>query len=291
MGSFCLLYRVKYIFLILFVFCLCSFSPAQAQNEDWDTYMAKFGDKPGSILVDMGLVSVAPDKRYPYLLITGPHSENCNNKDGLPDKEDIEQLENILDATDNFITGVTAKVLAGTFTYNCERVNYYYLKDTMGVRRAIMRLYNRSYPFYKYTISIKKDPEWRAYRTFLYPDEKMKNWMDNDKIISGMLQRGDSLSQKRDIHFDLYFRSDTDRNSFIKFAKAKGYKADELLISQSKTAPYELIISKFDAVKMDLIVAMTEEIKQEMKKYKGFYNGWEAPLKKQMVNNKPGISK
>ena len=279
MADFYLLYRVKYIFFIEVIICLFGFSSVHAQDGDWDTYMAKFGDKPGSVLVDLSLISAAPDKKFPYLVITGPHAEKCN-AEGLPDKDEIDRMEAILDATDNFITGVTAKVLTGTFTYKCERRNYYYVKDTVGIRNALTRMYNRSYPNYDYSINIKKDPEWRTYLTFLYPDEKIKNWMDNDKIIAKMLLQGDSLTAKRDSNFDLYFRSDTDRNSFVAFAKSKGYRADQLLKSESQAAPYELIISKYDMVNMDSMLALTADIKQEMKKYRGFYNGWSAPLKK-----------
>ncbi len=277
MGAFYLLYAVKYIFLAQFMLLFFCAGTLQAQNDDWDTYMARLGSKPASILVNMALVQNAPDSKLPYLVTTGPKVQTCG-KDGLPAKEEIDHLEEILDATDNFITGVTAKVLAGTMTFNCERVNYYYVKDTAGIRFALMRMYNRSYPDYGYVINIRKDPDWHTYRTFLYPDEQMKNWMENDKIVTNMLQHGDSLTKQRTISFELYFRSDTDRASFTKFAKEKGYTASQLMQSQSQTVPYELIISRYDYVKMDSIAAMSQEIKQEMRRYKGFYNGWSAPL-------------
>src|SRR5262249_50197216 len=139
---------------------------ASAQTEDWDTYMAKYGNKPGSVMVDMGLMAKAPDKRYPYLVITGPRAKRCN-EDGMPANDEIQVMEEILSATGNFITGVTSKTLAGTFMYNCERLNYYYVKDTMGVRNAIRRMYDRSYTDYDYAINIKPDEGWTTYRTFL----------------------------------------------------------------------------------------------------------------------------
>ena len=161
-----LLYRVKYFFLAQAIIYTFLFTAAGAQNENWDTYMAKFDKLPGSVLVDLGLYETAPNKLYPNLVITGPLAQSCNGQ-GLPDKEEIDALENILDATGNFLTGVTPKILAGTLTYDCKRVNYYYVKDTIGIRNAIARMYNRNYKDYRYAITIRSDPEWKTYRTFL----------------------------------------------------------------------------------------------------------------------------
>ena len=274
---------MKYIILIQAVLFAFIFSPASGQNDGWDTYIAKFGDKPGSVLVDMGLINTAPDKRYPYLVITGPQVHKCN-ADGLPDKEEIDQLEEILSATDNFLTGVTAKMLTGTFSYNCERLNYYYVKDTVGIRNALMRMYRRSYPDYSYVINMKKDQEWVTYRTLLYPDEKVKNWMENDKVITKMMQDGDSLTGQRDISFDLYFKTDTDRTAFASYAGTHGFDVtvpNSDPVSKGTQMPYELTISKYSYVKMDGMVAMTEEIKQQVRQHHGVYGGWIAPLNKE----------
>lgn len=271
-----LLYSVKYLFLAQAIVCTFLFTSASAQNENWDTYMAKLGDKPGSVLVDLGLYETAPEKLYPNLVITGPEVQNCDGY-GLPGKEEIDVLEEILDATGNFLTGVTPKVLAGTLTYNCQRVNYYYVKDTTGIRNAIARLYNRSYKNYSYALTIKPDPDWKTYLTFLYPDEATRLWMENDKIIAKMMERGDSLSKPRNIDFDLYFKTDTDRKAMVAYAKSKGYKADISVISKSATAPFEVIVSKYGPIKMDAINEMAADLKREIRKHSGLYNGWEAP--------------
>ena len=250
---------------------------AGAQTEQWDTYMAKFGEKPGSVLVDMGYKDAAPDSKYPFLLVSGPKAIECG-KNGLPMPEEIDKLEEILDGTNNFITGVTAKVLVGTFTYNCERLNYYYVKDTTGVRNAIMRLYNRNYTNYEYAINMKADRDWSVYRTFLYPSDETLNWMENDKIIAKMLQQGDSLTRQRDIDFELYFKTDTGRASFVNYAQSKGYKTDTTQVSKSRNVPYKLILTRYGYVKMEDINKMTGELKDELKKYSSIYAGWSAPL-------------
>lgn len=270
---FYLFYSVKYLFSISLFLCYLLPS-ANAQQEHWDTYIANFDGKAGSVLVDMGLQPTAPDKRYPYLVITGPRTENCSPQ-GLPYKEDIPVMEGMLDATTIFLTGITAKVLAGTLTYNCERVNYYYVKDTMGIRNAIGRMYERSYRDHSYVIKIKPDPEWKTYRTFLYPDEQTQIWMENNRLITEMKERGDSLTTERFIRFNVSFKSAPERDAFLKFAEAEGYSVERLPVMNLST--YAATISRYGFVKMDYVNPLVSKIKAELIKYNGTYNGWKAP--------------
>jgi hypothetical protein len=264
---------VKYFIAIQAIISVGFFFPATAQNENWDMYMAKFAGKPGSVLVDLAYKDHAPDKNFPFLVITGPRAQNCG-KNGLPGKDEIDALEDILNATSNFLTGITPKALVGTFTYNCERLNYYYVKDTQSLRTAIARMYNRSFQNYSYIIRIKPDPGWSVYRTFLYPDESTMTWMENDKLITKLLQSGDSLTTQRDIKFEIFLPADTGQNTVVSFAEEKGYKCEK--VKQNAGVPYEIIVSKHDYVKIEDLDVMTGELKKEATRLHGYYNGWTA---------------
>lgn len=275
MALIVLLYNVKSSVLLLL--CFVCFH-CNAQDENWDSYVATFKGRPGSILVNMGLAGQAPDKRYPYLVVTGPHSQQCK-ANGLPANEEIPALEEILDATSSFLNGVTANVLVGTFTFNCQRLNYYYVRDTVGVYNALNRMYNQSYKGYKYSVKVKPDADWISYRTFLYPDEKMRQWMSNSKVIAGMLKTGDSLSTPRDLNFTLYFKNDTGRRTFSEYARANSYKVDTFSYTDDKYR-FGITVSKYGYVKVDIINMMEEELKAEIKKYEAMYSGWDAILSK-----------
>jgi hypothetical protein len=267
---------VKFKFVSAFLFLLLP-CLANAQDEQWDTYMAKFGDKPGSVLINMALMKTAPDKKYPWLLITGPRSHDCN-KQGIPSTDEIQAMEEILDASSNFVTGVTAKVLAGTLTYNCDRLNYYYVKDTTSIRDALKRMYGRSYSGRDYTIRMKYDPAWITYRTFLYPDSATARWMACNKVIEALLATGDSLDKPRSINYEAWFRSDSDRSLFVGFAASNGYKPDSLFATGAANAQYGVVVSKYGYVKTEAILSAEEELAAAIKKYRGYYNGWNAPL-------------
>ncbi len=265
-------------FLMTLLFAAPWYSLCFGQVEHWDTYMANYDGKPGSVLVDLGLKANAPDQRYTYLVITGPEAHNCDHK-GLPDRSEIETLEQILDATGDFITGVTAKMLAGTFTYHCQRLNYYYVKDTVGIRNALHRLYNRNYKDYEFVLNMKHDAYWRTYLTFLYPNDATLNWMENDKVIVDLLQHGDSLKTKRDIVFAACFNQDTTKTKFENAIREHGFKIEKSRAIKGSEQPLCLYFSTFNTVSNDTISKYSSVVKQLAAQYGGSYKGWDATLK------------
>ncbi len=249
-----------------------------AQDEHWDTYMASYGGKPGSVLVDMGAVTTAPDKALPYLLITGPAALDCNAEKGIPPPGAIDDMEQVLDVTSAMLSGVTAKKLVGTFTHNCERLNYYYVKDTAAIRFALARMYRDHFKDYRYVLRIKPDAEWLTYRTFLYPDSAAKAWMAADKTITGLLQSGDDLSAPRAIRYTLCFHTENERSIFADSCIKQGFTiAGQQNTSALKTM-YEITVSKVAAVKMDSILADEARLSLIAAGNHGYYIKWEAPL-------------
>lgn len=252
---------------------------AHAQSERWDTYMARLGSKPASVLVDMDAARSAPDKLMPYLVVTGPKAAKCPGKTGIPDTGDIARMERILDLTTAFMSGVTAKKLVGTLTYNCERLNYYYVKDTTAVRNALIRLYANNYPSWEYTLKIKPEPQWATYRTFLYPDSAALSWMGNNRQMTAMLEAGDDLLSPRPILHTVYFKTDSGRSSFLKYATLQGFAMHTRHDAPTTALPYELVVQHTGRVIMDSVMAQQAILSVASKQYEGYYKGWEAPLR------------
>lgn len=264
----------KYLIAIAAGFAGCS---AYAQ-ENWDTYMARIDGKPASILVDMGLFDKAPDHRLPFLVVTGPKAKNCG-KDGIPSRDEIPELEEILDASTSFITGVTPLQLCGTYTYHCERLNYYYVKDSFGVRTAIQRMYRRNFKDRDYVLNIRYDPEWRSYLNFLYPTDEMKIWMENEQIMMKILQSGDSLKTARDIVFEAAFPTDSITTSFTTFLQRHGFDVRSTEKLHGRIAANKVTFTRHAKVNIDTMNTWTAALKQEIDTLGGIYNGWTAPAK------------
>lgn len=252
---------------------LCAGGTAFAQNEIWDSYITRINDRPATIMLDMHLIFTAPDPRYPYLVITGPKTSNVGPS-GIPGQNEIAELEKVLEATDNFLMGATSRILAGTVTYNGQRNNYYYVRDTTVVRNAIQRMYKRNFPGYPYSLVVKKDAEWLTYRTFLFPNDTTQNWMDNNRNITTMLQKGDSLDAPRTITFAACFPSDSARTNFSSFVSEKGYTIEKSPVTKVGKDNYCVLFSKVDKIDLNTINTTTLLLREEVKRHNGVYNSW-----------------
>lgn len=264
------------IFIVIPLLLIITSSYAQ---ENWDMYMTTMSGRPASVLVDLNVVNFAPDVRMPFLVITGPRANKCDAQ-GLPDKDEIDRLEVILDETGNFLSALTPKGLVGTLTYNCERVNYYYVKDTTGIRTAIHRLYTRSFSDYKYALNIKRDPDWKTYRYFLYPTDENYNWMENSKVITRLLQQGDSLSRPRKVQFALFFKTDTGRAAFNEQAVIDGFNTERLATAPPRSLSFGTIISKQMPADMGTIKDVTLLLREQARIHSGKLDSWDAPVMK-----------
>jgi len=269
---------MKQAFLI-FLVVMCTRSAVQAQ-ENWDIYMAQLDNKPASILVDLNVINFAPDVRFPYLVITGPKTDKVNDQ-GLPLPDAIAEMENILTETGNFITGLTAKALVGTVTCNGERFNYYYVKDTMGIRNALHRMYERNFRHYSYGIKIRKEPDWRTYRSFLYPNPDNMAWMDNTRSVTHLMEQGDSLTRPRKIKYAVLFKTDTGRNNFNIWALNEGFDEDRSFSSKlNTTLPYGSILIRNMPATLDTITKVTAKLREQAGFHDGKLDSWDAELMK-----------
>lgn len=262
--------------ILLIILALFSIT-THAQNEHWESWLTKIKGKPGSILVDLSLKSKVGDSKFPFLVVTGPVSQRCGDN-GIPDTKEIDSLEDMLGATGNYMLGVSPILLAGTFTYNCERLNYYYVKDTSNIRHAINRMYYRNFPNYNFILQMKSDPLWNAYTKFLYPNDTVQNMIENNKILTSLLNSGDSLKGDRTITIGASFASVAVRDSFKNAINSMGYKIERegKLTQKNALNPEYITLTKIGPVKADSINNMTFEIKKYVNRFNGDYLQWQC---------------
>lgn len=249
------------------IFC-CSL---HAQQEEWDTYMSKIGAKPASILVDMGAYAAAPMKLYSYVVITGPRAKKCDGN-GLPSAGEIDSLERVLGATSGMLSGATAKKLVGTLTYNCERVNYYYVQDTTAVRRALNRMYENYLTDYTYSLKIKYDPQWEVYRNFLYPDSSVKFWMATNRIVNKLITYDGDFTQARKLTYTFMFQSASNCSAFVDSVRAHNYVAGTMRLKKDVANVYEINVSRYNSLRMDSIHANLAELRLLSEPLNGYFN-------------------
>jgi hypothetical protein len=263
----------KFAFSFLFI-AVYLFVSAQDDDGYWDVYMAQYEKGAGSTVINMGLKSQAPDKNFRFLLSTGVHFNDCT-ADGFPSQAEFVKLYVISDSVKRLVAGMVSYILAGSFTYQCERKDYYYIKDTNNIWEKLSVLYRKQFPGYQPIINIRDDATWEAYLTFLYPNEETMEYMQNQKVVMKLEESGDKLDKERLVDHWFYFPDAKSRDSFIAFARAKGFKIESKEMRDG-TRPFQLRINRMDKVDLPSISKLTLELRREARKYNAQYDGWET---------------
>lgn len=266
--------------IILPVIFVLSFFGGYAQTGDWDTYLARYEKGPGSTLVNMALKNKVPDSALTYLFAAGVKFKNCST-DGLPAATAFLSLNRISDSIVSLINRQSASVLTGTFSYQCERKDYFYVKDTTGLRTAVTILIVTHFPGYTPAFLVKEDKAWDAYLHFLYPNEETRMFMYNQGIVMRLEKSGDKTSLPRPVDHYLNFRTEKDRECFIFKAISQKFSILSKDSSLNKTAPFTLRISRTDKADLISINKITGWVKAEARKCKGDYDGWETVIRKE----------
>ncbi len=264
---------------IVFVFLTCICLQAAGQTGEWDTYLARYEKGPGSTLVNMALKTAAPDSTHPFLFAAGVKFKNCTSE-GLPAATAFISLNRISDSIVALVSRYPGPILAGTFTYQCERKDYFYVKDTAGLKSAITNMIADRFPGYTPAFLIKEDRAWDAYLHFLYPNEITRLFMYNQGIVMRLEKTGDNTSVARPVDHFFYFKTEKDRECFVYKAVAQKYRIVAKDSSDRKEAPFRLHISRDDKTDLATINKITGWIKAEADKCKGEYAGWETVIRK-----------
>ncbi|TBN03935.1 DUF695 domain-containing protein [Hyunsoonleella flava] len=234
------------------IFFLCFNLASQESEGYWETYMASYEDgKPGSTTVRMDLIDKAPIAEYKYVLVTGITYES-NSEDGLPKSDaTFKLLHKIGDELETLLKQDAESLFVGSFMFDFERLEYFYLKSDVGIKEKVETFYKTNYPDRVYYLNIKEDQKWEYYTQFLYPNEAIQNYMSDIRLINELKTAGDNLTKVRRVDHWMYFRTKED----MERCKENIVKLDfEIEFSGSKGVvkfPYSLQFYKYNKVDID----------------------------------------
>jgi len=264
--------------LLSLIFCLVHVRAQNGNEDHWEVYLASYDKGVGSTMVNFSLYDKSPIKKYPFVVVTGVTYTNCSD-DGFPKATEFPKLYVVSDSIQACITRCTNNINAGSFTYQCQRLDYIYLVDTLLVRKKLEELYTKYFKQYDCYIHIKNDEKWEAYRSFLYPNEETMEYILNSKVVIKLNEAGDKLDKGRLVEHWAYFKSTTGRDSFITYVKSIGFN-----VLEKKTItgafPYSLHMARTDKVTLDSIDKITLDLRRRAKKLNGYYDGWESVVVK-----------
>lgn len=259
--------------LTIFFFLLLKCGNLFGQEDVWDVYMAKYEKGAGTTVLNMSLKAHAPFIQFPFLVITGVGSPIWNN--GLPGQKDFQKLYAISDSVKQALGNSASSILAGTFTYNGERLDFYYVSDTIGLREKLIYCYQKNAGDLIPVVRIKADEKWENYLQFLYPNEETQEYMSNEKILLKLNSAGDDLTKERKVDHWLYFSSENDRKCFIQYATQLNFAIESHDKIDRGTLPYQLQISRIEKLEISSISQLTLALRKQAILCKGEYDGWE----------------
>ena len=256
--------------------CLFLLPIISAGQEDvWDVYMAQYDKGAGTTLINMSLKGSAPKSEFPFIVITGVTYSRCDPK-GFPFKDEFPVLYRISDSVKMTIERYTTCIQTGTFTYQCDRLDYLYVNDTSGLRKALWEMYSASFDGYTPYINMREDKKWEGYLSFLYPNEEAQEYMKNQKVILKLQDAGDKLDKPRRVDHWAYFQTVGDRDCFVKYVEERNYKIERKEKTEIADMPYKVQIFRPDKVDNGSISRVTLELRRAADKCKGRYDGWET---------------
>lgn len=247
--------------------------------EDWDAYLTHFKKYPGSITLNMALKKVAPVNNLAYVVITGVKYSDCQ-QDGFPSRREFANLYKISDSVNAVISRSARAVNAGSFTFQCERLEYFYTDDTTWIRHRLRLLYESRFPGYTPYTEIKKDSAWSTYNKFLYPKEETLEIMANQKIVTALQKAGDNPLIARNIDHWAYFKTEADRNCFINTYLAKNRFTVTAKESNASYPdyPFKVMFSRTDKPAVASISKLTFTLRRQAALCLGVYDGWETTV-------------
>jgi uncharacterized protein YcgL (UPF0745 family) len=265
----------------LLLFCSYAFfSSLQAQEfkEQWDTYLAPYKKGNGSVLVNMALKEKAPVPAFNFIVITGVKIKDCS-PEGFPTPQEFQTLNKISEGVNELIDKKKRKILTGTFTHQCERTDYFYVNDTSFLRRYLSDYYKTYFPQYSYIIHMEEDKNWSRYLKFLYPNEEVKESMENQKVLLQLTKAGDKLTKERRIDHWLYFKTEDDRRDFFIWAAEQKFLVEKLNeFKDGRSHPFSLQMYRKDKPELTGITRLTLYLNKEAIRFNGVYDSWETTV-------------
>jgi len=143
-------------------------------KEQWWHYIGRYEDGLiGSIRLNLGLRLHAPMRALPILVITGLSYESDPKRSELrmPSKKEHKFLGRVSEKRVELVTSRATALYAGAFLYNNEQVDYFYVADDAGLEKALRKFHQKEAPGRRHIYHAHKDPKWKEYLNFLYPNE------------------------------------------------------------------------------------------------------------------------
>ncbi|WP_298419965.1 DUF695 domain-containing protein [uncultured Kordia sp.] len=265
---------MKLNFSLLFLFFPLLFVLAQ-DGAVWNTYQAKQEKGVSSTNVRMDLIDQAPVNGFDFLFYVKIDYRVTKESD-FPIGNKLKKLYQVKDDIFDAINKSANNYYVGSFMYDGNRFEYYYIQDASGLEAKIDKLFAKKYSRETYKVFVREDISWELYKDFLYPNDEIKNFMSNRDTLIQLRNAGDVAEHARKIEHYAKFPTEEGRKLFIAKIKELSYTIDYEKTIDDKSQPYEVKFHREDTTSMERISKITQELMKFAYEHYGTYDGWET---------------
>lgn len=247
-------------------------------KQDWGSYFCLVEDNHASIRINLALEETASTKEYNQrtwfsVKLLNPDENGFTTQEEFPVICKIE--DDILEALEK-----NNAIFVGALKTNGMFDMYLYSKDTAGYEEIISSAMNK-YPDYQFATDSREDIEWSDYFDFLYPGEYEYQTIQNQKFLLSLQEHGDNPEKEREVDHWIYFKTEEDRDNYIKKVEELGYKILSAEKAEEGDFPFQLNISRQNNTNWSDVNEYVWELKSIASENNGEYDGWGCPIVKE----------
>ena len=132
---------------------------------------------------------------------------------------------------------------------------------------------------YVYESNVVRDSKWDFYLSQLSPSELEYHHIISAKIINQLQEEGDSLEIAREVEHYVSFETPTQKNRFVNNLNINGFAyKDDIATDEFE---HGVALVKNQPITYDDMKQTVEQLFTEIKKERGFYEGWSTLLAKE----------
>lgn len=234
-------------------------------TDAWEFYLTELGDAPASIVLDLGLMDSAPDGDRPWLLWIRIPMLKPRPEDGLSSTEEAPQLHAIEEELSDALATFCGAINVGHLTHQGIRDVLLYGRHNHGIEEVVDTVAAKHLQRGIRVHSVH-DPGWRHYLDVLCPSEDDMAWIEDRRIMDGLIDAGDLLDVPRVVQHRIEF-PDGD-------ACARCSAEAQMLGFSGLHGENALTLTRMDRVELEHIHAVATALRQLAREHGGSYAGW-----------------
>lgn len=245
-----------------------------AHTEQWIPYVTDLGEGPASIMIDMGLVEVAPDAARPVLVMASVQF-NEPGENGLGEEPEIEAIDKVLDGVIDSIKRSCNGIFALTVR-TAGRMDAAVYVGTEQAAAAEQMLAMAITPLGGDTLK-QDDPDWRLFHELMPEERDIRRAMEM-RVLQQLMNAGDKMEKPRPIEHTLLLPGREAANQAKKSLERKGFTVVNETNDPNEELPIRLTIQRVDPATPEHIMELSDQIFELTTDLDGEYDGWQSPI-------------